>query len=101
TLPFVLIALASCGDALPQAADQDREAPVLGHIKSRHERVTVYASPAGPRFTVRDETGRALADGLSLDELKERHPALFDRYRKSYALDGSAHAAAPEPQPSR
>lgn len=80
------LALLGC-DARPLGMEQEEVAQrsVLGHLQGRDQKVTIYSTPEGPRFTVRRGDGEVVAQGLSVEQLRERHPDLFRTYERGMA----------------
>lgn len=62
--------------------------PEIGTIKSWDGTVTVYASEAGPLFTIADNDGNVEAEGISYVELEDRYPDHYRALRNSIANDG-------------
>ncbi|MCS6914172.1 MAG: hypothetical protein RMK29_12990 [Myxococcales bacterium] len=98
-LLWLLVGL-GCGDTLPQATEQDSW-PVLGHIHTRHERLTIHSTPAGPRFTVRDASGRIISRDLTRSALRQRHPVLHQHYEQAHVLDASLYQPLEGARPYR
>lgn len=79
--------LISCGAAQPPHAG-----PVLAQIQLRDQRLVIYGGGGAgqPSFAVHSSAGQVLADGLSLDDLRGRHPDLYRMYQTGMA---GVHAA--------
>jgi hypothetical protein len=84
------LALLGC-DARPLGMEQEEVAQrsVLGHLQGRDQKVTIYSTAEGPRFTVRRGDGEVVAQGLSVEQLRERHPDLFRAYERGMARSGA------------
>jgi hypothetical protein len=84
-----LIALSGCGEqgAFTRSGSPDETLPVIIHLQTRHEVLTVLASPDGPAYTVRTREGRVLGERLSGHELQARLPHIYRLLKSSYADD--------------
>lgn len=91
------LALSGCGAPLAESGGETTSGAVIGHLQSRHHKVTLHASADGARFTVRANDGRVLATELSLDELSAQHPELFRIYQDSVARLVDASLTLPSP----
>jgi hypothetical protein len=56
------------------ATRADETSAPIGHLAFRDHTVTLSASAAGPRFTLRDREGSLLESELTLEELIAREP---------------------------
>ncbi len=72
------------------------EAVIVGKtivsLRSKNATVTVTTSPVGPLFSVRDVDGKVMAAELSLVELEDRFPDVYDIYRSAVAERGILYA---------
>ena len=80
TTLFLMVACLACLPAW--AAD-----PVIGHLQTRHFRVTISEGANGPHYTVQSTDGRQLAEQLRPDELAARWPELHQTIQSALAAD--------------
>ena len=82
--------------AAPEPRDAITEAaapgPVIVTLLSQKGSVTVYASEAGPLFTIADNDGNIEAEALSYVELEDQYPDYYRALRSSIAADGRMYA---------
>lgn len=50
------------------------EGVVIGHVVTREYKITITSTREGIRYSVRDTTGRALAEQLAPEQLLARYP---------------------------
>ncbi|GEM_PF-5885486 len=79
------------------------ELSVVGQLRSREHTIIIYAGATEPRFTVQGKDGTVIAAALTGDEMRERHPAIYQTYRSTFArnnhfLDAGVDASARPPQ---
>jgi hypothetical protein len=63
----------------PRQSDPSDKAsgnPVVGHLKTRDNFITIRTGPDGPLYTVKSKSGRVLAVDLSATELSAKFPDL-------------------------
>lgn len=65
----------------------------LGHLQTRDHKLTLFASPAGLRVTVRAHDGTVLADRVDVEDLRDTQPALYQLCRSALAA-GSGYLDA-------
>ena len=90
-LAFVPILLSLFGCATFQdstTGDAESAGPVIVHLRTRHQLITIYSTSAGPRFTVHTANGQLLDRDLNIRELEERHSSIHKLYRSAIASDG-------------
>lgn len=81
--------------------------PVLGQVAFQNHRVAIHSSAEGPRYTLLDGSGIALAEALSEQQFQNQFPELFQAFETASAqrLDASAiDASRPgfaRPQPGQ
>jgi hypothetical protein len=63
---------------------------VVGQLRSRKHTIIIYSAPAGPRFTVQRMDGFVIAAALSADEMRERHPDIYETYKSTFAGGASS-----------
>jgi hypothetical protein len=118
----LLFALFACGSAAvgapaPSPSDtQPVAAPAakadapsgksLGHLQTRDHKLTLFASPAGLRVTVRAHDGTVLADRVDVEDLRDTQPALYQLCRSALAagsgyLDATLDRRPASADPSR
>lgn len=71
--------------------------PVLVRLVGRDHVVTVTAGEAGPLYSAVTRDGVALADGVTLIELRERHPDVYRIVHPATAMDVTADNRTPAP----
>jgi hypothetical protein len=71
----------------PPPAPQD---PVIVHLVSRHQTITVTSSPTGPRYSARTSDGTAIVVNATLDELQMNHPEVYRLLQPGVAHDARA-----------
>ena len=54
----------------------ETQASITGQLKTRNFLITIYASPAGPLYTVKDRDGTVLGTKLTDSLLAQRFPVL-------------------------
>lgn len=59
--------------------------PVIGHLKTRDQVITITAGPDGPLYTIKSKEGAVIASHLSGEELASRFPDLHKKIEKSLA----------------
>jgi hypothetical protein len=62
--------------------------PVIGQLRSSKHHIIIYAFEDGPRFTVATPQGTVIATVLSADEMRVRHPEIFEMYKSTFAGSG-------------
>ena len=67
---------------------------VIVHLASRDHVVSITASPDGPRYTAKTREGVLLATGLTLQELQEQHPDVYQRLAPAIAPAATVDASA-------
>ncbi len=83
------VALSGCGErgAFTRSGSPHETLPVIVHLQTRHEVLTVLASPDGPAYTVRTREGRVLGERLSEQQLQAQLPHIYRLLKSSYADD--------------
>ncbi len=71
-------------------ATDDVGLPVVGELRSRKHTIIIYSAPAGPRFTVHGTDGLVIATALTADEMRERHPDIYETYKSTFAQGNSS-----------
>ena len=78
----LLMLLAGCGShqagTAATAAPADPVYPVIVRIVSRHQTIIVSAGPTGAVYSARAADGTQLAVNLTLSELREKQPAIYE-----------------------
>src|SRR5688572_17657147 len=72
----------------PTAAAPAPEYPMIVRIVGRHQTITVTAGPAGPLYSAATTDGKAIVAGATLDELRDRHPAVYRQLHPGIAVKG-------------
>ena len=68
--------------------------PVIVRLVSRAHTITVSAGPAAPLYSAQSADGKAIASNLTLEQLQDRHPALYQRLIPVVAVDASVLVTA-------
>ncbi|MCY2951532.1 MAG: hypothetical protein NTU53_06090 [Planctomycetota bacterium] len=68
-------------------------APVIVHLVSRHQTITIHATPTGPVYSVKDNSGAVIVAAATLDQLRRDHPAIYNEINSAIATAISARAA--------
>ena len=78
----LLMTLAGCSGThqagTTAAAPADPVYPVIVRIVSRHQTIIVSAGPTGAVYSARAADGTQLAVNLTLSELREKQPAIYE-----------------------
>ena len=77
---------------------------IIGHFRGRQHTITIYSSQEGPRFSVKTDDGRVLAEALSAREIQAKLPEVYNTYRSTFAQnesDGFMDARGPTPTRSQ
>jgi hypothetical protein len=73
----------------PQQAATGPTAPaplsVIGHLEFRNQTVTIYASPQGPRYSIRSKQGILIAREISDAELAAKYRDLYQAVKTGLA----------------
>lgn len=72
--PQATVAPAGTAPLAPVCAPAD---PVIVRLVGRETTVTITSTPAGPRYSAATRAGESLASNLSLSELRDQHPDLY------------------------
>jgi hypothetical protein len=64
--------------------------PVIVHLVSRDHVVSVTTGPDGPLYSAKTKDGVMVATGLTLQQLREEHPAVYRRLHPAISADASA-----------
>ena len=72
----------------PTAAAPAPQYPMIVRIVGRHQTITVTAGPAGPLYSAATSDGKAIVAGATLDELRDRHPAVYRQLHPGIAIKG-------------
>ena len=64
--------------------------PVIVHLVSRHQALTVTSSPSGPRYSARASNGTPIVANATLDELRTDHPEIYRLLHPGVAADAGA-----------
>jgi hypothetical protein len=59
--------------------------PVIGQLRTRDRRVTLFAAHDGLRVSIDDESGTSLIQDVPIDALRDKDPALYELCRSSVA----------------
>ena len=59
--------------------------PVIGHLISRNEKITILAGKEGLLYTIADESGSVTLREVSEEELQVNRPQLYERLQRGYA----------------
>ena len=93
----LLIALIVCGNdnvRVPLTPAIDGR-PVIVHLVTRDHVVSIRTGPSGPLYTATTRDGVMVANGLTLQQLREQHPDVFQRLQPAIApaatVDASDH----------
>ena len=88
----LLIAIALGQDALsvPLTPVVDGK-PVIVHLVSRDHVVSVTSSPDGPLYSAKTKDGVMVASGVTLEQLRANHPAVYRQLHPAISAD--AHAS--------
>ena len=86
---LIALAVGQEGLRVPLAPVVDGR-PVIVHLVSCDHVVTVTAGPDGPLYSAKAKDGALVASGLTLEQLRERHPALYRRLHPAMTADASA-----------
>src|SRR4051812_43206703 len=70
-------------------------APVIVRIVSRDQTVIVTSGPHEPLYSVRSADGRDVVANATLDELRTKHPEIYQRVEPSLAMDASQNGPTP------
>jgi hypothetical protein len=63
--------------------------PVIVRLVGRSQVLTVSGGPRGPVYSVADAQGRTMLSHATLDELRVKHPELYQQIRGTVASDAS------------
>jgi len=63
--------------------------PVIGHLKSRGETITIMSGPTGTLYTVRDKNGKALLWEVPVETLRSERPDWNERVNRGMATEAS------------
>ena len=79
-LTLLMLLAGCCGShqAGTAAAPADPVYPVIVRIVSRHQTIIVSAGPTGAVYSARAADGTQLAVNLTLSELREKQPAIYE-----------------------
>ena len=72
--------------ANPVAAKPDPKNPVIVHIVSQKETVTVSSSPNGLLYSLKDANGRLMIADATADEFQELQPQLYQNIKHYIAV---------------
>lgn len=92
TLWSVVLVFSGCGErsAVRLTEHPRNTPPVIVHLQTRNEIITVMAGPDGPVYTVRAREGRMLGQRLSERELQAQLPKIYRFLKTAYAGDEKA-----------
>src|SRR4029079_14796683 len=72
----------------PEKKGANRTEPkrrVIVMLKSRREILVIYSTAShAPEFAIRSRDGKLVTDGVTLAQLKEKYPVLYEQYRTAY-----------------
>jgi hypothetical protein len=69
----------------PAASQTSDGSRVFGQLRTRDQRVTLLTGPGGLHVTVQNESGVVVAEDISMDDLRQRDPSLYELCRSSVA----------------
>jgi hypothetical protein len=67
--------------------------PVIVRLESRFYSIVISAGPKSPLYTVHTASGELLAQNVTLDELRDSRPDLYNQLAPALSPKGSASAA--------
>lgn len=67
----------------------DTELPVIISIVGRHQTVIIQSSPRGPLYTVTGKHGDSIVRHVTLHELQQAHPQIFQQIKHYRAEEGA------------
>lgn len=73
--------------ALVPTQDSKSNLPVIVHIKTKNEVITVFSGQTEPLYNVTTKDGKILGQYFSAKELKENLPDIYRLLKTSYADD--------------
>ncbi|MHC4725919.1 MAG: hypothetical protein ACYS17_01715 [Planctomycetota bacterium] len=73
--------------ALAPNQKQKSELPVIVHIKTKNEVITVLSGQTEPLYNVTTKDGKVLGQYLTAKELQENMPSIYRLLKTSYADD--------------
>ena len=83
------VACAVVVSPLPAASEE----AVIGHVVTREYKVTILSTVAGIRYSVRDATGRALAEQIAPEQLLASYPEAYRTIASGVADDSRVPSA--------
>lgn len=96
-----LLCLTFAGCAVHRAktpvAVAEPSGPVIVRLVGRHQSVIVTSSGQGPRYSVRDNSGKMLVANATLDQLRTDHPDVYRLVEPSIAVDASVETRTEVP----
>ncbi len=89
----MVLCVAGCAGRQAGPAPAAASGPVLVELEGVRERVTVTASPDGPRYSVVAADGKVLLARASETDLSSRYPELHERIKSAIAGETRADLA--------
>ena len=85
----IILTNAGCtNQSTPAPAQQlNSNLPVIVHIKTNNEVITIYSGQREPLYNVTTKDGKVLGQYLSAKELQENLPDIYHLLKTSYAGD--------------
>ena len=85
---FILISTGCTSQsALAPARNSEDNLPVIVHIKTRNEIVTIFSGQTEPLYNVTTKDGKVLGQYLSAKELQKNLPDIYRLLKTSYTDD--------------
>ena len=82
-LVLALAAVCVSGCSTPSATPSGR--PVLLRLEGRQHTIVITAAPGGPRYSMKDASGRIIFADLDRDQLRARHPNVLEQLDSTLA----------------
>jgi hypothetical protein len=91
------VVLAACSRSTPTTVAPVAAAqyPAIVRLESRHYSINISAGPRCPVYSITNSAGESLVSNISLEDLRTKHPDLFNLLAPALAPKATASAATP------
>jgi hypothetical protein len=89
------VILMACHGSTPSAAKAQACYPKIVRLQSRSFTIDITAGPKVPVYSIKNAAGQSLCTNLSLADLRNSHPELFNLVAPALAPTATASVAEP------